>query len=70
MSRPFVKMHGLRNHFVIFDRRIDRRGFSTEDIVRICDSQVGVGNTIETGQMPEGSRLRRLGRSASAATSC
>ena len=43
MSRPFVKMHGLRNHFVIFDRRIDRRGFSTEDIVRICDSQVGVG---------------------------
>ena len=43
MSRPFVKMHGLRNHFVIFDRRIDRRSFSTEDIVRICDSQVGVG---------------------------
>ncbi|MDH6233534.1 diaminopimelate epimerase [Mesorhizobium soli] len=42
-SRPFVKMHGLRNHFVIFDRRIDRRAFRREDIVRICDPQVGVG---------------------------
>ena len=42
-GRPFVKMHGLRNHFVIFDRRIDRRGFSPDDIVRICDTHVGVG---------------------------
>ena len=42
-TRPFVKMHGLRNHFVIFDGRVDRRGFSTEDIVRICDTHVGVG---------------------------
>src|SRR5690606_1459208 len=42
-SRPFVKMHGLRNHFVILDRRTDRRGFRREDIVRICDTHVGVG---------------------------
>lgn len=42
-ERPFVKMHGLRNHFVIFDRRSDRRAFRREDIVRICDPQVGVG---------------------------
>ncbi len=42
-GRPFVKMHGLRNHFVIFDRRVDGRGFRTEDIVRICDTHVGVG---------------------------
>lgn len=42
-ERPFVKMHGLRNHFVIFDRRIDRRAFKRQDIVRICDAEVGVG---------------------------
>lgn len=42
-ERRFVKMHGLRNHFVIFDRRADRRAFRKDDIVRICDAQVGVG---------------------------
>lgn len=42
-ERPFVKMHGLRNHFVIFDRRIDRRAFRRQDIVRICDPSIGVG---------------------------
>ncbi|MBN9243792.1 MAG: diaminopimelate epimerase [Mesorhizobium sp.] len=42
-ERPFVKMHGLRNHFVVFDRRADRRAFTRADIVRICDPQVGVG---------------------------
>jgi diaminopimelate epimerase len=42
-SRAFIKMHGLRNHFVIFDRRIDRRAFTRNDIVRICDPQTGVG---------------------------
>lgn len=43
VGRPFVKMHGLRNHFVIFDNRVDHGSFSVEDIVRICDTQVGVG---------------------------
>jgi len=42
-ERFFVKMHGLRNHFVIFDRRRDRRAFRRADIVRICDPQAGVG---------------------------
>lgn len=42
-ERPFIKMHGLRNHFVIFDRRVDRRAFTREDIVRICDPAIGVG---------------------------
>ncbi len=56
-ERPFVKMHGLRNHFVIFDRRSDRRAFRRADIVRICDAQIGVGGdqllTIEPPS-PEG----------------
>ena len=42
-ERPFIKMHGLRNHFVIFDRRTDRRAFLKTDIVRICDPEIGVG---------------------------
>jgi diaminopimelate epimerase len=42
-ERPFVKMHGLRNHFVIFDQRADRRAFLKKDIVRICDPEIGVG---------------------------
>lgn len=41
--RPFVKMHGLRNHFVIFDRRRDSRAFSGDEIIRICDVETGVG---------------------------
>ena len=40
---PFVKMHGLRNHFVIFDQRVLPHSFTTADVVRICDTQVGVG---------------------------
>lgn len=42
-ARPFVKMHGLRNHFAIFDARRDPRPFSTAEIVRICDCATGVG---------------------------
>jgi diaminopimelate epimerase len=42
-NRAFVKMHGLRNHFVIFDRRTDARAFAVPDIVRICDTHTGVG---------------------------
>lgn len=55
-ERAFLKMHGLRNHFVIFDRRSDRRAFTRSDIVRICDPQVGVGGdqllTIEPPSQP------------------
>jgi diaminopimelate epimerase len=42
-GRPFIKMHGLRNHFVIFDRRKQPFPLSTADIVRICDVHTGVG---------------------------
>lgn len=41
--RPFVKMHGLQNHFVIFDRRKLETQFSTDDIIRICDPHTGIG---------------------------
>jgi diaminopimelate epimerase len=42
-GRPFIKMHGLRNDFVIVDGR--RKPFrpSVEEIVRICDRHQGVG---------------------------
>jgi len=42
-GRPFLKMHGARNHFVIVDAR--ERPFvpDASDIVRICDPTVGVG---------------------------
>jgi diaminopimelate epimerase len=36
-------MHGLRNHFVITDAREQAYGPDTDEIVRICDPQVGVG---------------------------
>lgn len=42
-SRPFLKMHGLRNHFVIVDARELPYRPDESDIVRICDPQVGVG---------------------------
>ncbi len=41
--RPFIKMHGLRNHFVIVDAREDAYRPGVDEIVRICDGQVGVG---------------------------
>jgi diaminopimelate epimerase len=42
-GRPFIKMHGLRNDFIIVDGR--RKPFrpSVEEIVRICDRHAGVG---------------------------
>jgi len=41
--KPFVKMHGLRNHFVIFDQRLHPRALPVADIVRLCDVEAGVG---------------------------
>ena len=43
ISTPFIKMHGLRNHFVIVDARAEAYRPDVEEIVRICDPQVGVG---------------------------
>lgn len=40
---PFVKMHGLENYFVIFDRREIVKPFEVEDIIRICSTNVGAG---------------------------
>jgi diaminopimelate epimerase len=42
-GRAFIKMHGLRNHFVIIDGRQAAYTPGRADIVRICDPQVGVG---------------------------
>ncbi len=41
--RPFVKMHGLQNHFVIMDQRRSAKPFDAADIVRICNPYTGVG---------------------------
>ncbi|MEX2125258.1 MAG: diaminopimelate epimerase [Woeseia sp.] len=42
-GRPFLKMHGLRNHFVIVDGRNDPWQPGKEEILRLCDAQSGVG---------------------------
>ena len=42
-GRPFLKMHGLRNHFIIVDGRDEAWRPGTEEAVRLCDRQAGVG---------------------------
>jgi diaminopimelate epimerase len=42
-GRPFIKMHGLRNDFIVVDARIQPYRPSVEEIVRICDRRKGVG---------------------------
>ena len=41
--RPFVKMQGLRNHFVFIDLRRSQPRPCRQDIIRICDVHEGVG---------------------------
>jgi len=43
LGRPFVKMHGLRNDFVIVDGRKQPYLPSTKEIIHICDRHEGVG---------------------------
>lgn len=43
LGRPFVKMHGLRNDFVIVDGREKPYTPSVAEIVRICNRREGVG---------------------------
>lgn len=43
MGRPFVKMQGLGNHFVIIDGRTDPFNPSVDEITRICDPKIGIG---------------------------
>ena len=42
-GRPFIKMHGLRNDFIIVDGRQKPYRPSAAEIVRICDRHEGVG---------------------------
>jgi diaminopimelate epimerase len=42
-GRPFVKMHGLRNDFVMVDGRKQSWLPSREEIIHICDRHQGVG---------------------------
>jgi diaminopimelate epimerase len=42
-GRPFLKMHGLRNHFIVVDGRDQPWRPHPEEAVRLCDQQVGVG---------------------------
>lgn len=42
-GRPFIKMHGLRNDFVIIDGRERPYSPLTEEIIHICDRHGGVG---------------------------
>jgi diaminopimelate epimerase len=41
--RKFVKMHGLRNHFVMVDGRGEPYRPTPPEIARICDPETGVG---------------------------
>ncbi len=43
LGRPFVKMHGLRNDFIIVDARDEPHQSTKEEIVRICDRREGIG---------------------------
>ena len=42
-GRLFLKMHGLRNDFIVVDGRNQPYRPSAEEIVRICDRRQGVG---------------------------
>jgi len=42
-GRPFIKMQGLKNHFVIVDGREYSFTPSVDEIKNICDPEVGVG---------------------------
>ena len=42
-GRPFIKMHGLRNDFIIVDARRTPFKPSVDEIKRICDRREGVG---------------------------
>ncbi len=42
-DRAFIKMHGLRNDFIIVDARREAYQPSVEEIVRICDRREGIG---------------------------
>jgi diaminopimelate epimerase len=42
-GRPFIKMHGLRNDFIIVDGRNQPYQPTAKEVVRVCDRREGVG---------------------------
>jgi diaminopimelate epimerase len=42
-GRPFVKMQGLKNHFVIVDGRDQSFNPTAQEIIHICDPKMGIG---------------------------
>ena len=42
-GRPFIKMHGLRNDFIIVDARQEAYQPSQAEIMSICDRHAGIG---------------------------
>jgi len=42
-GRLFIKMHGLRNDFIIVDARQNSYHPSTEEIQKLCDRRAGIG---------------------------
>lgn len=63
-GRPFVKMHGLRNDFVIVDGRDTPYTPSAAEIVHICDRHEGVGGdelvVVESPMAPEAYAFVRI----------
>jgi diaminopimelate epimerase len=43
LGRPFIKMHGLHNEFVIVDARAIPYKPTLAEIVRVCDANDGIG---------------------------
>lgn len=42
-KRPFVKMQGLRNHFVFVEERKGAAALTASEIIRLCDVHEGAG---------------------------
>ena len=43
MARPFTKMHGLGNDFVVFDARKDALSLSSAQVRALCNRRTGIG---------------------------
>ncbi|HZD53138.1 MAG TPA: diaminopimelate epimerase [Woeseiaceae bacterium] len=74
-GRPFLKMHGLGNHFVIVDGREAPFEPAAEQVVRICDSALGVGadQLVAVQPAPDGdtaAALRFWNRDGTEAEAC
>jgi diaminopimelate epimerase len=55
-KRPFVKMQGLRNHFVFVEERGAATPLTKDEIVRLCDVHVGIGAEQVIGIAPPTAR--------------